>query len=45
MLYSDSLGTYQAPKAALIYASEVLRLEIAPPGVCILTFLTGALSV
>lgn len=35
---------YQATKAALIQASEVLRLEMAPLGVRVLTLLTGGVS-
>lgn len=38
------LGIYQATKAALIQASEVLRLEMAPLGVRVLTLLTGGVA-
>ncbi|KAJ5669063.1 hypothetical protein N7462_010133 [Penicillium macrosclerotiorum] len=38
------LGYYQASKAALIQASEVLRLEMAPLGVRVLTLLTGGIA-
>lgn len=35
---------YQASKAALIQGSEVLRLEMAPLGVRVLTLLTGGVA-
>lgn len=38
------IGMYQATKAALIQASEVLRLEMAPLGVRVLTLLTGGVA-
>lgn len=39
-----NIGIYQATKAALIQASEVLRLEMAPLGVRVLTLLTGGVA-
>ncbi|CAG9975650.1 unnamed protein product [Clonostachys byssicola] len=38
------LSVYQATKAAIIQASEVWRLELAPLGVRVLTLLTGGIA-
>ncbi|OJJ46544.1 hypothetical protein ASPZODRAFT_66106 [Penicilliopsis zonata CBS 506.65] len=38
------IGIYQATKAALIQAGEVLRLEMAPLGVRVMTLLTGGVD-
>ncbi|KAJ5134308.1 hypothetical protein N7526_005673 [Penicillium atrosanguineum] len=38
------IGTYQATKAALIQTSEVLRLEVAPLNVRVLTLITGGIT-